>query len=315
MELDKTASILNKLLNKCIICPHKCKINRFKAEKGFCKAPASPVISSAMPHHGEEPPISGTSGSGTIFFTYCNMECIYCQNYQISQFQEGEKITIEKLSEIILDLEKKGCHNVNFVSPSIWVPQIVSALNIAKKSGFNIPTVYNTGGYDNPRIIKMLDGIIDIYMPDMRYSSNEMAKKYSAVNNYKDYSRQSLIEMYKQVGGLKLDENNIAKKGLLVRLLVLPNNISGIKDTLDFIKENLSTDVYLSIMAQYHPTYKAKEYPEINRNISAKEYYQIVNYAEKNGFSLGYTQDYIRNDPFMPDFRDKKVFKYYSDKD
>ncbi|MFO7929459.1 MAG: radical SAM protein [Candidatus Humimicrobiaceae bacterium] len=313
MDPNYASRILNKLLSNCIICPHKCLVNRAEGVKGFCKAPASPVISSSMPHHGEEPPISGTSGSGTIFFTYCNMRCVYCQNYQISQQHEGRKIKVGKLAELMLELQNRGCHNINFVSPSIWIPQIVSATAIAKKSGLNIPLVFNTGGYDNPRIIKMLEGIIDIYMPDIRYSDNEVAKKYSGINNYVDYNHKALIEMYSQVGGLKLGPNNIAKKGMLIRLLVLPNNIGEIKKTIDFIKNSLSADVYLSIMAQYHPTFKARQYPEINRSITSKEYYQVVKYAEKKGFSSGYIQDYVKDDPFMPDFKDREVFKSYRD--
>lgn len=318
MELKELAKILDKILDKCVICPHRCRVNRKRGEKGFCEAEYEPVISSAMPHHGEEPPISGTKGSGTIFFTYCNMKCAYCQNYQISQEYEGNKVSISSLADIMLRLQAMGCHNINLVSPTIWVPQIVKALFIARKKGLVIPIVYNTGGYDSPQIIKMLNGLIDIYMPDARYSSSIMAEKYSMVKDYVKYNKQSLKEMYTQVGGLKLDSNGVAKKGLLLRLLVMPNNISGTKETLDFIKSELSTDVYLSIMAQYYPTYKARNYPELNRRIKAKEYLEIVNYAEKLGFSFGWTQDYIplnsEGDLFIPDFKNQKVFKYYKDK-
>lgn len=317
MELEKISVILDRILSKCIICPHKCRTNRKKEEKGFCNAGYEPVVSSAMPHHGEEPPISGSSGSGTIFFTYCNMKCVYCQNYQISQEHEGRKTSISSLADTMLKLQKVGCHNINFVSPTIWIPQIVKALSIARKKGLSIPTVFNTGGYDNPKIIKMLDGVMDIYMPDARYSSDNMAEKYSMIKNYVKYNRLSLIEMYRQVGGLKLDKNGVAKKGLLIRLLVMPNNIGGTKQTLDFIKNELSTDVYLSIMAQYHPAYKARNYPELSRRITAREYFEIVKYAEKKGFNFGWTQDYISlnssEDLFIPDFKDKKVFKYYKD--
>ncbi len=268
-----------------------------------------------MPHHGEEPPISGNRGSGTIFFTYCNMKCVYCQNYQISQEFEGTKCSISELADSMIKLQNLSCHNINFVSPTIWIPQIVKALSIARNKGLSVPTVFNTGGYDNPKIIKMLDGIIDIYMPDMRYSNDDMARKYSMVEEYVRYNRQSVKEMYRQVGGLKVDPEGVALKGLMIRLLVLPENIGGIKKTLDFIKNELSTDVYLSIMAQYHPTYKASRYPELNRMITAKEYLEVVKYAEKRGFSYGWTQDHIslnsKEDLFIPDFKDKKIFKYY----
>jgi putative pyruvate formate lyase activating enzyme len=315
MELLEIEKSLYKMLNKCVICPHSCRVNRRIGEKGFCGAGFEPVISSSMPHHGEEPPISGSSGSGTIFFSYCNMKCVYCQNYQISQEHEGVKTSINRLADSMLMLQNLGCHNINFVSPTIWIPQIVEALSAARNKGLTLPTVFNTGGYDSPSIIKKLNSIIDIYMPDIRYSSDHAAKKYSMVEDYVRYNRQSVKEMYRQVGGLKLDSHGIAAKGLLIRLLVLPYDIGGIKKTLDFIKSELSTDVYLSIMAQYHPTYNAFDYPKLSRSITAKEYLEIVRYAEKKGFSFGWTQDHIslegKEDLFTPDFKDKDIFKYY----
>ncbi len=316
MRINKTenSSKIYKILESCVLCPHKCRVNRLIGEKGFCQAPEEVIISSAMAHHGEEPPISGDSGSGTIFFSYCNMKCVYCQNYQISQEHEGKPITIDELANIMLLLQKKGCHNINFVSPTIWVPQILKALDIAKNNGLYIPLVYNTGGYDNPKIIKMLNGIIDIYMPDIRYSNDKDAEKYSGIKNYVKYNRLSIKEMYRQVGGLKLNKKGIAIRGLLIRLLVLPNNIGGIKDTLDFIKNELSSDVYLSIMAQYHPDYKAYKFPELSRRIYQKEYLEIVDYAEKIGLTNGWTQDYYsleKEDLFIPDFKKKNVFKFY----
>ena len=318
MELSRLSELLDKNLSSCTICPHRCRVNRTTEEKGFCAAGYIPVISAALPHHGEEPPISGSRGSGTIFFSYCNMKCVYCQNYQISQESEGTEYSIAKLTRTMIDLESSGCHNINLVSPGIWIPQIIKALYDARKNGLSIPTVFNTGGYDSPEIIKMLEGTIEIYMPDMRYSDDEKARKYSHVKEYTRYNRQSVKEMYRQVGGLKLDKNGIATGGLLIRLLVIPENIGGIKSTLDFIKNELSTDVYLSIMAQYHPAYRAPGYPELNRTITAKEYLDVVRYAEKKGFGYGWTQDYIsindNEDLFMPDFKDKKVFKYYKNK-
>ena len=315
MELLELSESLDRILTSCVICPHKCKVNRKSQEKGFCNAGYNPFISSVMPHHGEEPPISGSRGSGTIFFSYCNMKCVYCQNYQISQEYEGVEYGTSELADSMIKLQNLRCHNINFVSPTIWIPQIVKALSASRKKGLIVPTVFNTGGYDNPKIIKMLDGIIDIYMPDMRYSDDNMAIKYSMVKEYTRYNRQSVKEMYRQVGGLKLDAAGVAVQGLLIRLLVLPENIGGIKKTLDFIKNELSTDVYLSIMAQYHPAYRAFEYQKLIRMITAKEYLEVVNYAEKLGFSSGWTQDYIslnsQKDLFIPDFKDKKVFKYY----
>jgi len=236
------------------------------------------------------------------------------KNYQISQEREGREYSIPELVRTMLDLENSGCHNINLVSPTIWIPRIIKALYHARLKGLSIPMVFNTGGYDNPEIIKMLDGAIDIYMPDMRYSDDEKARKYSHVREYTHYNQQSVKEMYRQVGNLKLDKDGIARKGLLIRLLVMPENIGGVKKTLDFIKHELSTNVYLSIMAQYQPTYRAAGYPELNRTITAKEYLEIVKYAEKKGFSYGYTQDYIsfdkEEDLFMPDFKKKEIFRF-----
>ena len=307
---------LYKLLEKCALCPHKCRVDRIKGEKGFCSAGYKPCVSSAMAHHGEEPPISGNRGSGTVFFSYCNMKCIYCQNYQISQQHEGHTISVEDLAETMISLQKSGCHNINFVSPSIWIPQIVKSFHRAAEKGLNIPLVYNTGGYDSPAAIKMLEGIIDIYMPDMRYSSNEMAEKYSGIKNYVENNRLSLKEMYRQVGGLIVDKKGVAKKGLLIRLLVLPSNIGGIKETLEFIKYELSEKVYLSIMAQYHPEYDACRFPELSRRITLKEYRDVTGYASKLGLIKGWVQDHFAlegEDLFRPDFRRKKVFRYYDE--
>ncbi|MCL4377787.1 MAG: radical SAM protein [Actinobacteria bacterium] len=314
-RIESSSDYLDNLLQNCVLCPHKCKAERKNNKKnGFCGAGYLLRISSALPHYGEEPPISGSKGSGTIFFSHCNMRCVYCQNYQISQELEGRITTIENLSDMMIELQHKTCHNINLVSPTIWIPQIIKSACLAIKKGLNIPIVYNTGGYDNPEIIKMLSGIIDIYMPDMRYSKNSNALKYSSVKDYKAYNRKSIAEMYSQAGDLKLDKNGVAISGLIVRLLVLPEDIAGIKNTLDFIKNELSNTVYLSIMAQYHPEYKSGNYPELSRRINSGEYFEVVNYAEKLGFTNGWVQDYYsipdEEDLFIPDFKSKGVFKY-----
>ncbi|MCG9480104.1 MAG: radical SAM protein [Actinomycetia bacterium] len=312
MKIKTISHKLNSMLKSCRLCPHKCRVNRIEGQTGFCGATHMPVVSAAMPHHGEEPPLSGNRGSGTIFFSYCNMACLYCQNYQISQQHQGEKATIVELADMMLNLQHRGCHNINLVSPTIWIAQIVEALTLAKEKGLNLPVVYNTGGYENPEIIGMLDGIIDIYMPDMRYSNDDYAYRYSKIKNYSQYNRQSVINMYKQAGELQLNQQGVAVRGLLIRLLVLPDDLAGVKQTLEFIKKELSNKVALSIMAQYHPTFKACGYPEINRPVTAKEYNQVVNYAQQLGFELGYVQDYRRlpgeDDPFLPDFNQKDVF-------
>ena len=306
--------LANGYLEKCVLCPHMCRVNRKAGETGFCNAGLMPSVSSAMAHHGEEPPISGKFGSGTIFFSRCNMRCVYCQNYQISQEPGGIDTNILKLAEIMIELQVKKCHNINLVSPTIWIPQILGAVSMARIKGLNIPLVYNTGGYDNPKIIELLEGIIDIYMPDMRYSDDLSAEKYSGIKNYVRNNRESVAEMYRQVGNLKISRNGVANKGLLIRLLVMPGNISGTRKTLDFIKSELSIEVPLSIMAQYHPEFKALSFTELSRNINEDEYWEVVNYAEKLGFENGWTQDFIslsKEDQFIPDFNKKEVFKYY----
>jgi len=307
------------LLESCNLCPHKCGINRLKSSAGFCRASGVPEISTVIAHYGEEPPLSGNKGSGTIFFKHCNMNCSYCQNYQISQECDNLKLKNEhiiKLEDCMLDLQAQGCHNINLVSPTIWVPHIMDALSTvrAKENGLTIPSVYNSGGYENPETIKMLEGFIEIYMPDMRYSENESAYKYSGVKNYVENNHKSLIEMYRQVGGLKTDANGIAVSGLMIRLLILPGISGEIKKSLDFINQELSTDVYISIMSQYEPLYKAYSYPEINRLINQDEYDRIVDYADRLGFYNGAIQDFEGDaegkDLFTPDFESDEVFKY-----
>jgi len=308
-----------KILSSCNLCPHNCNSNRTEYKKGFCGAGPVSEVESYMPHLGEEPEISGDRGSGTIFFSRCNMRCIYCQNFQISQEIKSSKtifLDTEKLAGIMLELQKKGCHNINLVSPTIWVANIAASLDLARKNlGLEIPAVYNTGGYEKPETIKMLKGIIQIYMPDMRYASNTFAFRYSGIKNYVHYNRESVKQMYEQVGNLELDEHKIAKKGLMIRLLVLPNNISEVKKSLDFIKNELSNEVYVSIMSQYYPLYKARLFPEINRRINLKEYMGVIRYAEKLGFSNGSFQDFTgivatESDPFTPDFSEKEIFGF-----
>jgi putative pyruvate formate lyase activating enzyme len=318
MKLNNKIDRLNDILKSCTLCPHKCRADRTSGEKGSCGAGKDMVISAAMPHHGEEPPISGTGGSGTIFFSYCNMKCCYCQNYQISQEHEGYAIGPRALAEKMVMLKEHGVHNINLVSPTVWLPGIIRALDIAGDSGLDLPIVYNTGGFEDPEVLRMLDGIIDIYMPDMRYSSDAMAKKYSSVDDYVRYNRESVSEMFRQVGPLKLDKDGIARKGLLIRLLVMPGDISGTKATLDFISKKLSPDVYLSIMAQYHPSFRAHDFPELSRRVTADEYKDVLEYAAGLGFKHGWSQDHEGLDPdkdyFIPDFGDKDVFRYYRDR-
>ena len=296
--MDKLKLIRNAIKNfdralkSCTICPRRCGIDRRGGKKGYCRASLDPVVYSYIQHHGEEPALSGSKGSGTIFFAYCNMKCVYCQNYQFSQLDNGEKITIERLASIMLDLQMSGCHNINLVSPTHYLPQILTALEIAVQRGLNIPIVYNTSGYDSSDTIKMLDGIIDIYLPDMRYSDNGMAIKYSDAPEYVEHNRSSIEEMYRQVGNPVLDKNGIAEKGLIIRLLVLPNEVTGTKKILKFIKDRISKNAYLSIMSQYYPTFKACSFKEISRRIRKDEYDNVVDEAFSLGLNNGWVQEY-----------------------
>lgn len=277
------------LLSPCRICPRECKVDRLKREVGNCKAGLEVKISSYHQHFGEEPPLVGKHGSGTIFFTHCNLHCVYCQNYEISQLGMGRQVILEELARMMLRLQNLGCHNINFVTPTPWVPQIIKALIIAQEKGLNIPIVYNCGGYESVETLKLLEGIVDIYMPDIKYADNECAEKYSGVQEYWDVVRPALKEMHSQVGDLVV-ENGIAKKGLLIRHLVLPNNITGSKKCFEFISQELSKNTVVNPMAQYYPTFKADQSQEINRRITAQEYQQVLADLEKYGLDKGFKQ-------------------------
>ena len=281
-ELEKLSKKAKKLLSSCQICPRKCKINRLKGEKGVCQMGTQPVITSSGPHFGEERPLVGSRGSGTIFFTSCNLACVYCQNYDISHYGIGKKISTKELAQTMVSLQRLGCHNINFVSPSIWVPQIIEALEIAIKLGLQIPLVYNSGGYDSVETLKLLDSLIDIYMPDFKYSDSKLAKKYSQVDNYFEAAKSAIKEMHSQVGDLEIDENGIAQKGLLIRHLVLPNDLAGTKEVMDFLAR-ISKDTYINIMDQYYPCHQADKFPELNRRITQEEYLQAVEIAKDKG--------------------------------
>jgi putative pyruvate formate lyase activating enzyme len=241
-----------------------------------------PKVSSYHPHFGEERVLVGTGGSGTIFFSSCNLACVYCQNYEISQLRLGEEVEIGDLAKMMLSLQQQGCHNINFVSPTIWVPQILKSLVMAVEAGLHLPLVYNTGGYDSVETLKILDGVIDIYMPDIKYSDNKIGQRYSLVPDYWDGVRQAVKEMHRQVGDLVIDENGIAGRGLLIRHLVLPGGIAGTEKVMKFIA-SLSKNSYVNIMDQYYPTNKAHLYPEINRRITTEEYSQAIKIAKNYG--------------------------------
>ena len=283
---------LAKLASPCMLCAHKCKVDRQSGEKGICRAGSKHAVYSYSPHHGEEPPISGQRGSGTIFFTHCNMQCVYCQNYSFSQESDFEEIEIEELARRMLELAHLGCHNINLVSPTHYAYPIVQALEIAFQKGLDIPIVYNTGGYDSPELIKLLNGIVDIYLTDIRYTKSEMAIKYSNASRYAENSRLITKEMFGQVGVLKIDGEGIAKKGVIVRLLILPEEVSGTTETLHFLKNEISENIFLSIMSQYHPTYKAQSHSQIARRITRPEHKRVIDTVEELGFPNGWIQGF-----------------------
>ena len=244
-----------------------------------------------MPHHGEEPPISGSRGSGTIFFSWCNMACVYCQNYEFSQLGEGREVDFQGLADFMLQLQSIGCHNINLVTPTHVLPQILKSLYMAISGGLKIPIVYNTGGYELVEIIKLLDGIVDIYLPDMRYADNEMATKYSAAPDYPKYNQEALREMHRQVGVAKIDNGGIIERGLVIRHLVLPNNISGTDKIMKFIAQELSPDTYISLMSQYFPCYRADQYSEISRRITLREYKEAKQAMARWALNNGWIQE------------------------
>lgn len=281
IELKERSEKLNEMLKECRLCPNECLADRVNGETGDCHSTDEVKISSYGPHYGEEPPLTGTLGSGTIFFTNCNLACQFCQNYDISQLGRGTSVSIDELARIMIGLQNSGCHNINFVTPTHFTPQIVDALIVAIDKGLQLPLVYNCGGYESIETLKLLEGIIDIYMPDIKYSKNETALKYSHIKNYWDVVRLAVKEMHRQVGNLKISKRGIAQRGLLIRHLILPNNISGSKEVIDFIAGEISNDTYLNLMDQYYPSYKADNYKELNRRISREEYYEIIDYAKK----------------------------------
>ena len=280
-----------KELEKCSICPHMCGINRNNGQVGRCKSSNKVKIALYSVHDFEEPCVSGENGSGTVFFSNCNMNCVFCQNYEISQQGKGKEITIERLAEIFLEQQNRNVNNINLVTPTSYVPQIIEAIKIARVNGLKVPIVYNTNGYENIETLKMLEGYIDIYLPDLKYAENNLGLEYSKVKNYFEIVTTAIKEMYRQVGSPKLNNDGIIEKGLIIRHLILPNNIENSKKVLKWIKENMDKDVYVSVMAQYFPTYKAKQIENINRKLTKEEYEEIENYLYDLDIENGYIQE------------------------
>lgn len=283
---ERVDKLWNKLTS-CDLCGNQCMVNRFE-QTGLCNSGVKMKVSSAFPHYGEERPLVGRGGSGTIFLCNCTCKCVFCQNWTISQGGEGKETSEDEIASTMLYLQKIGCHNINWVSPTHFVPQLVKSLFIARESGLTLPIVYNTGGYDSLDTVKLLNGIVDIYMPDIKYGNNENGIRYSNVNSYWDIVKKSVKEMYSQVGDLKINDSDIAESGLLIRHLVLPNDIADSEEVLQFIAKELSIDSYVNIMDQYRPCYKAGKYTDISRRITRREYLKVVKKAEKLGLHRGF---------------------------
>ena len=284
-ELHARAAEIYRKLESCELCPRICRVNRIEGNIGSCGVGEVAWVSSYGPHHGEEVPLRGRNGSGTIFFSGCNLSCVYCQNAEISQRLSGRPVTPRKLSSIMLELQALGCHNINLVSPTHVVGQIVQAIALAAEDGLSLPIVYNTGGFDTLETLSLLEDIIDIYMPDMKYSQAEKGECYSGVFDYPEINQKAVVEMHRQVGDLVMDSSGIARRGLLIRHLVLPGDQAGSSAVLDFIAEEISKDSYLNIMDQYRPAYLAKQAPELDRITSRREFEAVIKEAQKIGFS------------------------------
>ena len=295
-------SSVEKYLKKCELCPHKCKVNRLEGNIGRCHAGSTVKIALANLHYFEEPCISGNSGSGTVFFTGCNMSCKFCQNYKVSQQLQGNEVSIQELANIFLKLQSEGANNINLVTGVMYIPHIIEAIKIAKNNGLKIPILYNSSGYEDVNSLKMLEGYIDIYLPDLKYYYNEIGKSLSNVNNYFEIATSAIVEMYRQVGSPFLNEDGIIQKGLMIRHLVLPNHIRNTKMILKWIKNNIDKKVLISVMAQYFPTHEAYLCEDINRKLTEEEYLEVKDYVEMLGIN-GFIQDLENNEEqYVPNF-------------
>lgn len=285
-ELKKRGEELWDMMKDCRLCPRSCGTNRLAKERGFCGANANLEISSYHPHHGEEKPLRGNHGSGTIFLTNCSLRCVFCINWEVSQGGDGVRRSLKAMANMMLDLQRIGCHNINFVTPTHYTPHILLAVDLAASKGLRLPLVYNTCGWERREILKKLDGIMDIYLPDFKYSDPNMADKYSSdAFSYPDLTKKAILEMHKQVGVAKPASDGLMYRGLMIRHLVMPNNVSGSREVMDWIASNLPKDTYVNIMAQYRPMYKAVDYHEINRRLTYGEYHDVVNHAKGLGLT------------------------------
>lgn len=291
VEWENKEAVARSMLYDCTCCPRYCHVKRSMGETGGCRAGSEIFIACADAHFGEEPPISGDKGSGNIFFSFCTMRCIYCQNYTFSQLGMGKTKSIDELCDIMLSLQEKGCHNINLVTPAHFIPLILFALRRAIAKGLRIPIVYNTSSYESRETLSLMNGVIDIYLADMRYDTPQNSQRYSGAADYPQVSREAIKEMYRQVGHLILDENGIAKKGLIIRHLVLPEGIAGSRGVFKFVATEISKIIPVSLMGQYFPAHMAGNYPELNRHITREEYEEVLSLFEEYGLKEGWIQD------------------------
>jgi putative pyruvate formate lyase activating enzyme len=287
-DLQQRIRLLKEFLKGCRLCPRECGVNRLDGEVGVCQAGLEPMVSSAFPHFGEEPPLVGYHGSGTIFLTHCNLRCIFCQNYDISHLGNGKPMTPSEMARVMVRLQEMGCHNINFVTPTHYAPQIVASLPEAIEKGLRLPIVYNCSGYESVEVIRLLEGVVDIYMPDAKYMDGRHSEKFSNAPDYPEIIKEVLKEMHRQVGDLTANSEGIAERGLLIRHLVMPHGVASSEAVLRFIAEEISVHSYVNIMDQYRPEYGAHEFPEINRRITQKEYLEAVQWARRYQLYRGF---------------------------
>jgi putative pyruvate formate lyase activating enzyme len=291
IDFPQRISALRERLAPCRLCPRRCGVDRTAGATGLCHTADEIVIASHNLHFGEEPPLSGVRGSGTIFFSHCTLSCVFCQNYPISQLGNGNRCTVDDLAGIMLELQEEGAHNINFVTPTHMTPQIVAAVAAARARGLVLPLVYNCSGYEDVDTLRLLDGIIDIYLPDMKYGDDACAERYSNAPHYWETNTRAVREMYRQVGNLRIDGDGIARRGLLVRHLILPGGLSGTRKVLEFIARELSPQIHVSLMAQYHPAHRYARFPELSRRITAAENSEIAEMAQELGIENGWQQE------------------------
>lgn len=314
-ELLSRVESLESLLERCTVCPRDCLNNRLKDEIAACYSGRLPIVSSYTPHFGEEPALVGTAGAGNIFFGNCNLRCVYCQNYQISQTHKEQiknEVTHQRLAEMMLELQAQGCHNINFVSPTHFAPQMARSILLAAQQGLHLPIVYNTNAYDSVEVLRLLDGIVDVYLPDLKYAEDEAGYLYSKVRSYKEYSRLAITEMFRQTGEeLVFDEKGLLQRGLIIRLLVLPNDIAGIRESLEWIRDTLSPRVAISLMAQYYPTNQAGTNPRhilLSRRITETEWLRAVSVLDEIGMDKGWMQEFDGAAYYYrPDFENRET--------